>query len=115
MDMRRLAGPAEAQWYDPTNGRYTAVSATSLPNSGTRTFTAPATNAGGDPDWVLVLTAPGRPRRISQKPGPRTRSRSHARLRVRRGTETSIATGTKAGDAVGSARPLPGRPFSVTL
>ena len=57
VNMRRLAGPAEAQWYDPTNGRYTAVSATPLPNSGTRRFTAPATNAGGDPDWVLVLTA----------------------------------------------------------
>ncbi len=44
-----------ARWLDPTNGLYTIIGAFS--NTGTHDFSPPGNNAGGDPDWVLVLTA----------------------------------------------------------
>jgi hypothetical protein len=55
VDMGRFAGAVQAQWFDPTNGTYR--SASRFRNSGTVKLTAPGTNAGGDPDWILVLTA----------------------------------------------------------
>jgi hypothetical protein len=56
VNMARLSGPVTARWYDPTNGTYVAAGA-GLANSGSRDFVPPGTNAGGDGDWVLVLTA----------------------------------------------------------
>ena len=55
MELSRLKGPVNAQWYDPTNGAYTTITASPLPNTGTHQFTPPATNNAGDTDWVLVL------------------------------------------------------------
>jgi hypothetical protein len=52
--MSAMSGRVEAQRYDPTNGRYLPIG-NALSNSGKRRFTPPATNAGGDGDWVLVL------------------------------------------------------------
>jgi len=53
--MSKFAGPTvTAQWYDPTNGTFTAVPG-SFPNFGTQTFATPGNNSAGDPDWVLVL------------------------------------------------------------
>ena len=53
--MSKFAGPTvTAQWYDPTNGTFTAVPG-SFPNLGTQTFPTPGNNSAGDPDWVLVL------------------------------------------------------------
>ena len=57
VDMGKLAGAARAQWFDPTNGKYSDVSGSPFANSGTRSFTPPAKNSGGDSDWVLVLSA----------------------------------------------------------
>ena len=57
VDMSRLAGTVQAQWYDPTNGTYAPVARSPFPNSGTVELTPPDKNADGDPDWVLVLTA----------------------------------------------------------
>jgi hypothetical protein len=55
VDMSKLAGPATAQWYDPTNGTYSPISASPLSNVGTKLFHPPDRNAAGDGDWVLVL------------------------------------------------------------
>jgi Protein of unknown function (DUF4038)/Putative collagen-binding domain of a collagenase len=55
VDMSKLSGTVTAQWYDPTNGTYTAVSGSPFPNSGTQSFASPGNNNAGDPDWVLVL------------------------------------------------------------
>lgn len=56
VDMSRLGSPADASWYDPSNGTYHSIGS-SLPNSGTRTFAPPGNNGDGDGDWVLVLKA----------------------------------------------------------
>jgi hypothetical protein len=57
VDMTRMAGPrVRAQWYDPTTGNYTTVPGSPFARSGTRAFTVPGRNHGGDEDWVLVLT-----------------------------------------------------------
>ena len=57
VDMSQLGAPANAQWYDPSNGTYTAIAGSPLPNTGTRGFTPPGPNAAGDGDWALVLEA----------------------------------------------------------
>lgn len=49
------SGTVVARWFDPTNGAYTSIG--SFANTGTHTFTSSGNNAGGDPDFVLVLTA----------------------------------------------------------
>lgn len=56
-DLSQLAGPVTAQWFDPTNGSYTAVAGSPFPNAGSLQFTPPGANNGGDHDWVLVLSA----------------------------------------------------------
>jgi Protein of unknown function (DUF4038)/Putative collagen-binding domain of a collagenase len=58
IDMNQLSGPVTARWFDPTNGKYTAISG-GLPNSGSRSFTTPGKNAIGHSDWVLVLETSG--------------------------------------------------------
>jgi len=57
VDMRRLRGPATAEWFDPTAGIYQVVSGSPFPNSSIRTFSPPGLNAAGDGDWVLLLNA----------------------------------------------------------
>jgi hypothetical protein len=56
--MTKLKGAATAQWYDPSNGKYTAIGGSPFSNSGIQNFTTPGNNADGDPDWVLVLQSP---------------------------------------------------------
>ena len=53
--MSTFAASVTARWLDPTNGSYTNVG--TYPNIGTHNLSPPCNNAGGDPDWVLVLTA----------------------------------------------------------
>lgn len=53
--MTKMRATVTAQWFDPTNGTYTSIG--SFANTGTHAFTSSTNNAGGDPDWVLVLTA----------------------------------------------------------
>jgi hypothetical protein len=57
IDMSRLTGATTARWFDPTSGAYTTLPESPLANSGQHTFTAPSRNAGGDPDWALLLQA----------------------------------------------------------
>jgi hypothetical protein len=55
VDMARLSAPATARWYDPSNGTYSTISGSSLPNAGSREFTPPGENGDGDGGWVLAL------------------------------------------------------------
>jgi len=55
VDLAKFSGPVTAQWYDPSNGTYIAISGSPFPNSGTQDFTTPGNNHDGDPDWVLML------------------------------------------------------------
>ena len=57
VDLSKMSGPVVARWYDPSSGVYTAINGTPLANAGTTAFTPPSTNADGDGDWVLILTA----------------------------------------------------------
>jgi hypothetical protein len=56
--MSHFAGSVTARWLDPTNGAFTAISGSPFSNTGTHNFVPTSNNANGDPDWVLVLTAP---------------------------------------------------------
>jgi Putative collagen-binding domain of a collagenase len=53
--MSKFPAPVAGHWYDPTNGRYSEVSGSTLKNAGARQFTPPGKNSAGDGDWVLVL------------------------------------------------------------
>jgi hypothetical protein len=55
LNMAKLAGAAQARWYNPTNGKYTTISGSPFANSGSRDFTTPGDNGTGTNDWVLVL------------------------------------------------------------
>jgi hypothetical protein len=55
IDLSVLSGPASASWFDPTNGDYTMIPGTIDPAKGSREFDPPATNHGGEKDWVLVI------------------------------------------------------------
>ena len=59
VDMTRLAGPAIARWYDPTDGSFTDVGGAPIANVGNLTFRSPNRNRAGDGDWVLVLETAG--------------------------------------------------------
>lgn len=54
-DMTKLSGTVTARWLDPVSGAYTAIG--TYANTGTRQFTTPGNNSGGDADWVLRLDA----------------------------------------------------------
>jgi len=56
VDMSKLGSPADASWYDPSNGVFHPIGS-SLPNVSTRTFLPPGNNGDGDGDWVLALKA----------------------------------------------------------
>ncbi len=55
VNMARLGGPANARWYNPTNGTYASIAGSPFANSGSRNFTTPGDNGTGANDWVLVL------------------------------------------------------------
>lgn len=56
--LTRMSGRrVRARWYDPSSGRYAAVSGSPFERHGKQAFTTPGRNHDGDPDWVLVLTA----------------------------------------------------------
>jgi Protein of unknown function (DUF4038)/Putative collagen-binding domain of a collagenase len=57
VDMTKLAGPATAQWYDPSCGKYSAIEGSPFANSDKHIFIPPRHNADGDDDWVLILEA----------------------------------------------------------
>ena len=67
IDMSQLGGAVTARWFDPTNGRFTAISGSPFANSGSMQFTPPGANAEGSGDWVLLLQGPD-----TQAPSPPT-------------------------------------------
>jgi hypothetical protein len=60
VELARLAGPlVEARWYDPANGRFSAVAGSPFSTTEPRRL-RPGTdsNSAGFGDWVLVLESP---------------------------------------------------------
>jgi len=57
VDMSKLSGAVSARWFDPTSNSFASIAGSPFANSGSRDFTPPGTNKGGDGDWVLMLTA----------------------------------------------------------
>jgi hypothetical protein len=57
--MNKLNSAVTANWYDPSNGNYSAIG--TYGNSGSQQFTPPAGHGDGFSDWVLVLTTIGGP------------------------------------------------------
>lgn len=55
VDMGRLRGPVTGIWFDPTSGQFKSVEGSPFRNEGKRDLTPIASNAAGEPDWVLVL------------------------------------------------------------
>jgi hypothetical protein len=55
VDLNELSGPVTATWQDPTADKAVAAGSGL---TGSHDFTTPGHNAGGDSDWVLVLSAP---------------------------------------------------------
>jgi len=62
VNMANMKAPASAQWFDPTNGKYTTISGGPFVNTGVRGFSPPGSNHDGDGDWILLLDASSRPR-----------------------------------------------------
>ena len=61
VDLSRLAGArASARWYDPSSGRYAAISGSPFATDGARSFAPPGPNHEGAGDWVLVLRTTAR-------------------------------------------------------
>jgi hypothetical protein len=55
VDMTKLSGAANAQWFDPTNDTFATISGSPFANTGSHQFATPGDNNSGDSDWVLVL------------------------------------------------------------
>ena len=53
LDLSGFQAPIQAQWFDPTNGEFQAISGVS--GGETQEFSPPETNATGESDWVLVV------------------------------------------------------------
>ncbi len=63
VSMESLSGPAEAKWFDPSDGTYQKVQGGVFRNAGEQKFTPPGNNHDGDSDWVLLLQVAGSARR----------------------------------------------------
>jgi hypothetical protein len=55
INMTKFPGPVTARWFDPSNGTYSSITGSPLPNTGTRSFGPSGNNSDGNGDWVLVL------------------------------------------------------------
>jgi hypothetical protein len=55
VDLGRMSGPVTATWQDPSAERSMSAGDNL---TGSPAFARPGNNAGGDPDWVLVLASP---------------------------------------------------------
>jgi hypothetical protein len=58
INLASFSGPVTAQWFDPSSGRYQAITGSPFANLGNHTFTVPGKNSVGLSDWVLLLEAP---------------------------------------------------------
>jgi hypothetical protein len=55
VDLAQFCGLISARWYNPTNGRWTAISDVPLANRHSRAFRTPGANGTKTNDWLLVL------------------------------------------------------------
>ncbi len=56
VNMSVLSSKVFAYWFDPANGKYTAVTNSPFNNTGVQSFIPPGKNSTGETDWVLVLS-----------------------------------------------------------
>jgi hypothetical protein len=107
--LSKMAGPTQAQWFDPTAGTFTPIG--SFAASGTHTFTTSSNNAAGDPDWVLVLTA-------DDATASATASVAAAGFATQVGTaapaSTTSVTATGTVTKLGTAAPAPAASVAVS-
>jgi hypothetical protein len=59
VDLKKFRGKVDAQWFDPTSGKYATVEGSPFANTGPREFTPPMKNEGGDSDFLLLLSVAG--------------------------------------------------------
>jgi hypothetical protein len=57
VDLRKFTGKVDAQWFDPTTGKYARIEGSPFANTTQREFTPLEKNGGGDNDFLLVLSA----------------------------------------------------------
>ncbi len=55
VDLSVLSKPGFAYWFDPTDGRYLAVEASPVSNTGIKEWIPPGKNKRGESDWVLFI------------------------------------------------------------
>ena len=55
VNLAQFSGPVTARWYNPTDGRFMAISDQTFPNLGLRDFQTPGDNGTGAFDWLLIL------------------------------------------------------------
>lgn len=60
VDLKKLSGKVDAQWFDPTTGKYARIEGSPFANTAPREFTPREKNGGGDGDFLLVLSAVGK-------------------------------------------------------
>jgi hypothetical protein len=56
VDLSKLKSKAVAHWFDPASGESKPIEGSPFPNQNRRAFTSPGKNAGGDSDWVFILS-----------------------------------------------------------
>jgi len=64
IDLRSMAGPSRARWWNPTTGGYTNITGgayTLAKTIAAQPFTTPGNNGSGTNDWMLVLDTNGVP------------------------------------------------------
>ncbi|HSN14652.1 MAG TPA: malectin domain-containing carbohydrate-binding protein, partial [Anaeromyxobacteraceae bacterium] len=94
VNMAAMSGAAHARWWDPTTGLYTEI-ASSIANSGSRSFTTPGANSTGDNDWVLVLT----PAAVSAPPTVATAASASPNPATGTSTSLSVLGADDGGEA----------------
>lgn len=55
LDLTRFRGPVTARWFNPTDGRYTAIQASPFDHRQPQRLTTPGNNGTGDNDWLLIM------------------------------------------------------------
>jgi hypothetical protein len=59
VDLRLFKGPVTARWFNPTDGRYTAIGGSPFDNRQPQRLTTPGDNGTGDNDWLLIMDCVG--------------------------------------------------------
>ena len=59
LDLRLFKGPVTARWFNPTDGRYTAIAGSPFYNRQPQRLTTPGDNGTGDNDWLLIMECLG--------------------------------------------------------